>query len=261
MERYSPIVAVSLLSFVDLVGILTFPEKETQKIIILAHGFSIDKDELGRFAKLAEELTEAGFATLRFDFRYHGESGGDWEDFTVSGEVADLRAAVRFVKSKGFEEIGILGASFGGPITIIYSADDNPKALCLWNPILSFKNALLEPVTEWGKKKFAQKWKGLEENGFIEVNKKRLGKKIYEEMKSIELLQKFNEIKCPTLIIHGDKDSYVPYTDSLKYYKMFGGKSELFTIEGAEHGFHTKEFQKKAIQKTVEFFKKSLSNL
>src|SRR3989344_7637187 len=85
---------------IPLVGILTQPDKPTDRVVVLVHGFSVDKEEDGIFTKLAKQLTEAGFATFRFDFRYHGESGGNWKDFTVSGEVEDLTEVVDFLKFK-----------------------------------------------------------------------------------------------------------------------------------------------------------------
>ena len=200
-----------------------------------------------------------GFATFRFDFRYHGESGGTWKDFTISGEVQDLQEVVDFIKFKGFKKIGIVGASFGASIGILYSAKQSPKALCLWYPTLNYKNVFLEPITEWGKRNFAGKWKQIEEKGFLEVNKKKMGKEIYEELKSINLEKYFAKIKCPVLIIHGDKDTYVPYSDSEKYIKKFGGKSELLTIKGVEHGFSdNKKDGEIANKKTIEFFQKNL---
>ena len=243
---------------IPLVGILAQPEKPTNKVIVLAHGFSVDKEECGIFTKLAKVLTEAGFATFRFDFRYHGESGGSWKDFTVSGEVEDLGLVLDFLKFKRFREIGIVAASFGGPIGILHSAKENPKALCLWNPILDYKSTLLEPITYWGKKNFGKNWSQIKKDGFLEINKKKMGKYMYEELKSIDLKKYFGTIKCPVLIIHGDRDTYVPYSDSFKYCKKFGEKSELFTIEGAEHGFHNNKEGEQATEKTLEFFKKNM---
>ncbi len=244
---------------IPLVGILTQPDKPTDTAIVLAHGFSVDKEEGGIFTKLAKELTEDGFATFRFDFRYHGESGGSWKDFTVSGEVEDLSEVVDFLRFKKFKKIGIVAASFGGSIGVLYSAKKNPQALCLWNPILDYKNVFLEPKTKWGKRKFGGKWKEIEEKGFLEVNKKKMGKEMYRELKSTNLEVLFPKIKCSVLIVHGDKDTYVPYSDSEKYVKTFGGKSELFTVEGAEHGFHDKKKDaKEANTKTIDFFKKYL---
>ena len=65
------------------------------------------------------------------------------------------------------------------------------------------------------------------------------------------------KIKIPTLIIHGDKDSTVPYKDSKKYVKHLV-KGKLITIKNGQHGFHEKRESKIVIEKTNEFFKNYL---
>ena len=110
-----------------LVGLWHLPEKTSFQAIILAHGITVDKDESGIFGDLAEALKEKGFAVFRFDFRGHGESGGKPIDMTISGEIADLKAAVEQVKKAGYKNIGLLAASFGGGIATLYTAKNQDK--------------------------------------------------------------------------------------------------------------------------------------
>jgi len=59
-------------------------EKST-KIIIFAHGMTVDKDDEGIFVRAEKELNRLEFSTLRFDFRAHGKSqGNSITDFTIS---------------------------------------------------------------------------------------------------------------------------------------------------------------------------------
>ncbi|OGK09444.1 hypothetical protein A2767_05355 [Candidatus Roizmanbacteria bacterium RIFCSPHIGHO2_01_FULL_35_10] len=81
-----------------LCGIWHIPNQPTNKAVILAHGLTVDKDEEGIFVELAELLKKKGFAVFRFDFRGHGESEGKSIDTTISGEVADIKSAINFVK-------------------------------------------------------------------------------------------------------------------------------------------------------------------
>ncbi|HUZ36208.1 MAG TPA: alpha/beta fold hydrolase [Streptosporangiaceae bacterium] len=56
-------------------------------------------------------------ASLRFDFRAHGESEGRQEDLTIAGVVNDIRAAVKQVReAAGSGPVNLIGASFGGGI-------------------------------------------------------------------------------------------------------------------------------------------------
>ncbi|MDQ4107094.1 MAG: alpha/beta fold hydrolase, partial [Actinomycetota bacterium] len=65
--------------------------------IVLAHGFASDRRSRGRFPYLAQRLVAAGYTALAFDFAGCGES--DDTVLTLESQVADLRAAVRYLRS------------------------------------------------------------------------------------------------------------------------------------------------------------------
>lgn len=86
-----------------------------------------------------------------------------------------------------------------------------------------------------------------------------------------ELLKRYNPIDNifkdfpPTLFLHGDKDTDVPYEQSLMMYEQLrkaGIETDLVTIHGADHVFdqYINDVQvKNAFEKTVVFLKKHLS--
>lgn len=246
---------------VKLAGVWHIPSSPTSKTIVLAHGLTVDKDEDGIFVDIANLLAENGFAVFRFDFRGHGESEGKQEDMTIAGELMDLDAAVDEVQNKGFTKVGLLGASFGGGIATLYAAEnpDKIKALCLWNPCLNYDHIFINPITPWLKDKKEKIKTQLEEKGWAEVGSRnfKLGKALFDEMSSTFPFEEMKKIKIPTIIIHPDKDSYVPYEDSVNYLNNLQGERRLVTIGGGDHGFHDKH-KGEAIAATVEFFKKNL---
>ena len=127
-----------------LCGIWNIPNKKTNKAVILAHGLNADKNEGGVFTKLANALAKQGFAVFRFDFRGRGESEGITEDVSTKNEVVDLNAALDFTHHNSYRTIGLLGASYSGASTTLFTAT-NPnkvKCLCLWNPGLNNRHVL-----------------------------------------------------------------------------------------------------------------------
>ena len=88
--------------------------------------------------------------------------------------------------------------------------------------------------------------------------------------KDSELLRMYNPIDNinkeypPTLFLHGDKDTDVPYEQSLMMYEAlreWGIKTDLVTINGADHVFDqniNNEQVKRAFEKTICFLKEHL---
>jgi len=66
---------------------------------------------------LAEALGAAGFATLRFDFRGVGASGGRYDD--GRGEVDDVRAAAALLRDRlAVPRVTLVGYSFGSVMAL-----------------------------------------------------------------------------------------------------------------------------------------------
>lgn len=245
----------------SLTGIWHLPEGKTTKAIVLAHGITVDKDEDGVFVELANVLQQNGYAVFRFDFRGHGESDGKSVDMTIDGEISDLGAAIEEIKSKGYQEIGLLGASFGGGSSVLYASEHqaNIKCLCLWNPVLNYDHTFLSPTLPWIKNKVGHMKKDLEDKGWTTLGSRKfaIGKPLFEDMAKLKPFEALKKIKLPTIVIHGTKDTKVPYEDSREY-TTFLTNGVLVTINGAGHGFHEIGETSKAINETLTFFKKYL---
>lgn len=236
--------------------ILSTPEKKTNKCVILCHGITSDKNEEGIFKKLADALVLSGYSVMRFDFRAHGGSEGDGLNLTLSGEVSDLKSIIDFLK-KDYLEFAVITASFGTAPVSLYAFQNNViKALVLWSPVLNFIE-FFEPSTAWFKKYFGKiAEENIKENGYTEVGSRRfkISENFFKELKNsdnpFENLMKLN---IPILFVHGDKDRYVSYDDSVKYSKMTKG-SELKTIKEGGHVFHeSDDHAKEAIEASIEF--------
>lgn len=245
-----------------LCGILTIPKDETSTCIILCHGITVDKDEGGIFTHLADKLAKNGFNVFRFDFRGHGESEGSSIDMTISGETRDMETAVKFLKDRGFKTFGIVAASFGaGAVSFYVSKNQNLiKALCLWNPSIDY-GSKINAETQWGRKYWGKPaLERVKKFGFTEIGSRKfkIGKNLIYEVWKLKPWKKLLKVSIPVLFVHGDKDTYVPYQDSVKYSRLVKNGT-LVVIKGAEHGFHDKE--KDSVQAdaaTLKFFLKYL---
>ena len=131
----------------QIVGTLETPPGDPAPVVLLLHGFSGSRDELpiegtdgeGVFARTARHLADAGYASLRIDFRGSGESDGAWEETTFSGQIADGWAAARWLVDSDLvdgERLAVLGWSQGGLIAShLAFQPDTVDSLILWAPV------------------------------------------------------------------------------------------------------------------------------
>jgi hypothetical protein len=245
-----------------IIGVLHIPNIRNPPGILMAHGFSVDKDEHGLFVKTAREFCRNGFMVLRFDFRGSGESGGRFEDIKIGDNVSDLKKAIEFMSKQKInkQKIGLLGASFGGAISIL-ALNQKIKALVLWNPTFKIK----EVFEDYFKKIIGVDWLDeIEDKGFVLLYKKRekkffkITKEFWNDMKNKDLNSFARKINCPTLIVHGDKDTIVPLAHSKELFKILKKPKQIKIIEGSEHGFHDQDSSKEAIDLSLKWFVKWL---
>jgi pimeloyl-ACP methyl ester carboxylesterase len=85
---------------------------------VFAHGFtgsSRDRNIL----RIAAQVHAAGFGVLTLDLRGHGGSGG----VSTVGvkEIADVAAAVRWMRAAGYHQVVVIGWSMGASVVLRYA--------------------------------------------------------------------------------------------------------------------------------------------
>src|SRR5215469_4633295 len=101
------------------------PHERPQPGLVFTGPFTGVKEQV--VGTYASALADAGFATLAFDHRGFGESGGRSCHEDSQGKLADLRAAVGFVASRAEvdpDRIGIVGICLGGGYAVRAAAGD-----------------------------------------------------------------------------------------------------------------------------------------
>lgn len=235
-----------------LCGILSSVNKNI--IIILCHGFSSNKDSQ-TFPTLERIFNDKNISTFRFDFYGHGESGGKFEDITISEAVDDILNAIKFLKNKKFKKIGLVGSSFGGMASIIAASKSKDLyILALKSPVSNQMEKLLVKYNN----KNVKKWK---EKGFIYYESGKLGKlklnySFFEDSMKINGYEAAKKISIPTLVVHGDKDESVPIEQSIRLSKIIKN-CKLEIIKDADHRYTKPEYFEKCINLISNFIIKN----
>ncbi len=247
----------------QLVGMLHVPDSAKGKLpaILMLHGFTGHKIETHRlFVRAARKLMANGFCVFRFDFRGSGDSEGNFEDMTVSGELSDAVTALELLKS--FEHvdvnrIGAIGFSLGGGVAAMLAGRmaDSISALALWAAVSEDPPDNFQYFRSLFENREDKSVDWVEHNGYL------IGKNFFMELENLTPLRDVLRFNGPVLLVHGQEDKTVSPEHAKTYFrelKRNGNKVYLKIIEGAGHTFIKRSHENALIATTVEFFKSHL---
>ena len=113
---------------IPVIGVLGTPggADERRPAVVVNHGLSGLKEMW--IPQIAAALEDAGYVTLRFDYRHFGESGGEprYRQLPLR-QVEDVLSAVTFLESQPAvdpDRIGVFGLATGGAIAMYAAALD-----------------------------------------------------------------------------------------------------------------------------------------
>jgi pimeloyl-ACP methyl ester carboxylesterase len=214
--------------------------KKSNALAILVHGITSSRDEFGLFSGLAEHLKATGVSSFRFDYRCHGKSKLPRESMTLAGIVNDIEAAAQIASTQAQpSRVHIVGMSFGGGLSAFWAAATSldVSSVVMLAPVIDYKEDILGQHGAIEDDKLTKSAIGaLAKHGFIETDGFRYGGALLNELSYISGVEGLRRLKCPSLIVHGDSDSIVPYKSSERFVKL-NSRCHLVDIPGTDHGF------------------------
>lgn len=232
-----------------LYGILSMVSDLSRPVIIIAHGHHSTKDRKS-YTIIQGILNKKNISTFRFDFYGHGESEGKFENATVSEAVDDILQAIVFLKSRGFEKIGLIGSSYGGLASIMAASKSKDLyILALKSPVSNYEERekavkSKEELDDWKRKGYT-KYK--EDNEEIKLNYI-----FFEDFKNNNGYKAAPKIKAQTLIVHGDNDQSVPLKQSIKTSKLIPN-CQLKIVKGADHRYTNPQLFNEMLRLLTDF--------
>jgi len=224
-------------------AILTEPKEDTNGIVILCHGFLSNKDSRTNL-RLTELLLSKGLSTLSFDWFGMGDSSGQFADITVAICQSQLDSLLESIKTKGYRDVGLIGSSFGGLLSILVAAN-HPElfAIGLKCPVPDFPEML---ELEFGKDGLIQ-WQNTNTIPNVTGDPKpiELNFKFYENCKEFNAYTHAKQITTPCLIVHGEQDELVPIHQINQLNESLAGEKNLLLLKKANHHFGRPEDFKK----------------
>ena len=169
---------------------------------------------------------QAEKVSFRFDFLGSGESDGNFVDMTFQDELSCARVILEeCLKMENCTEIYVLGHSMGGAIAseLAKLYPDVIKKMVLWAPAFNLPDAL-HYLT--GQVERAETY----DHGGYEISDD-----FVEDILKRDFYQELDTYQNDLLVIHGTKDTTVPYEISNKYMKLFHKGTKFVSIEDGNH--------------------------
>lgn len=232
-----------------IVGTLSLPDGDPAPAVLLFHGFTGTRDELaiantdeGVFSRTARKLAEAGYASLRIDFRGSGDSSGLFEETTFDSQIEDGVAALEWLQEnprvRG-DRIALLGWSQGGLIAAAVAgrSDPQPAALALWaavaTPEETFGAIFGEEVMDKGFStgdtpvQITLPWGA-------EIG---LRQGFFDGLRNIDAAAEIADYKGPLFVAHGTQDTTVAPEAAQVYLTAHDGDEEFWSRD-MDHVFN-----------------------
>lgn len=181
------------------VAVLYLPPPEGGYVLLYSHG---NAEDLGSVRYRIRQYAERGYGVAAYDYEGYGQSGGEPSE---AAACRDIERVWRYlVEERGVppESIVIYGRSVGSGPSCFLAEKVPARALVLEAP---FKSTFSVVGMGWLP---------------------------FDRFRNIDRVAKIN---LPLLIIHGTRDTVVPYSHGEALFEAAAGPKRLYTVEGGGH--------------------------
>lgn len=213
-----------------LVGDLHRPSDTVGPALVLCHGMESTRGGTKQTA-IVERFVPKGWTVLRFDFSFVGDSGGKFEDLTITGEVDDALGALDFLADYSPSYRVLIGSSLGGAVALIAAAqapervDAVATIAALGDAALFTSQLTAQEVDRWrreGRRRWREGW---------------LKSTFLADLETIDILGSVRRINKPLLLMHGTADDVVPFEHAERIAAAAAGDVRLEAFPDVTHRF------------------------
>lgn len=209
------------------------------------------------YADFQHRLSERGWNVVALDLRGHGRSSGRRGDFTNATVLADLRGAAQYARERFGGPLILMGSSLGGYYSLIgaNALEEFDLAISHWIFLPDYpvtrKDARIRPIALALNKiaprfrlstRLVAEWDHV--NDTAELRQRCFDDPLMVWKYSVRALagglsyaptRPLTSLRCPHLVLIGERDQMTPLAYTKKVYEMFDGDKELVVIPDAGH--------------------------
>jgi fermentation-respiration switch protein FrsA (DUF1100 family) len=184
----------------DKISARFFQNSAAEYTIIFSHG---NAEDIGTAAFFLEELRNAGFAVFAYDYRGYGTSEGKPSEENVYQDAQTVYKYVTEELKIPPEKIIIHGRSLGGAVSVDLATREKCGGLIIESSFVS----AFRVVTKYQIFPFDK----------------------------FQNLKKIGQIRCPVLLIHGKKDSLIPFWHAEQLFASANEPKSSLWLDDGDH--------------------------
>jgi uncharacterized protein len=225
-------------------GTVLRPENLKQKnpALLFIHGWQSSEEG---YIRRAQALLKLGFICLTINLRGHGTSDGKLEDYSRADHLNDVLAAYDVLVSQptiDTSRIGVIGASYGGYLASLLTAEKEVRWLVMRAPALYADNDFTVPTAQLIAQEETKAFRHQEVRG--------------EGNRALKAAQNFTG---DILLIESEKDTIIPHQTILNFQHAADPKKLTYeVIKDATHDLSTEEWKQQFIHIVVSWFAQQL---
>ncbi|MFC2070761.1 alpha/beta hydrolase [Chloroflexota bacterium] len=223
----------------------------SRNVIVMVHGNECNRDDrsIGTL-DIASQLVKHDYNVLMFDLRGCGESDGDMVSAGFY-EQRDLEGAIKYMKERSFDNIGVLGFSLGAVTSLLTAAENNDIDAIVSDSSFADLSDIMGP--EFSKRTRAP-------TIFLKPLLFMVKIMYGVDFNAIKPVESVTEITSrPVFFIHGDEDETIPVEHAYRLRKASQNpQSRLWVAHGAGHVRSYITYPEEYIRRVTEFFDTAL---
>jgi pimeloyl-ACP methyl ester carboxylesterase len=174
----------------------TFVARTEPASVILLHGYGMTKESMAPWALM---LAQAGYRTITVDLRGHGQSTGARIGFGKF-EIEDLRQTLDYLIAQGLceENVAVMGMSYGAAMTLHWAAQDSRIRAAVAIAPYNRPDEAIERFAVMINLPLPKKT--------VLAGIAGAATKLNVQWKDLSAEESIRRVKCPVLLIGGEKD-------------------------------------------------------
>lgn len=216
---------------------------------IFCHCFTCTKDTITTF-RISRALAQRGYAVLRFDFTGLGNSKGVFSKTNFSTNVADLLAAIDFLRSQYEAPALLMGHSLGGTAAIEAAMQTAEVQAVVTVASPSQPDHVLHHFGH----ALTMLEQGIPSSIDVAGEHYDIEPQFIEDLKQYRMEQRFAGMNKPVLIFNIVDDALVSETNADELSTWIKGKTRVITLDNSDHLLSNRQDSELVADNIVEWF-------